>query len=204
MAYAGSLNVPPEQVPDPELDVREDASEGAAVLAGGCFWCVEAVYQQLDGVRAVTSGYAGGTPATADYGTVCSGATDHAEAVEIRYDPARISYGRILKVFFSVAHDPTQKDRQGADVGRQYRSAIFYRDAEQRRVAESYIRQLDAAGVLTAPIVTEVVPLRGFYRAEDHHQDYARRHPLEPYILFTARPKVEKVKKHFAAMLARR
>lgn len=205
MAYAGSLNVPPEQVPDPAVDLEKRAGpEGIAVLAGGCFWCVEAVYRQLDGVRSVTSGYAGGTPETADYGTVCAGGTDHAESVEIRYDPARISYGEILKVFFSVAHDPTQKDRQGADVGRQYRSAIFYGDDEQRRVAEGYIRQLAAAGVFTAPIVTEVVPLRGFYRAEEHHQDYARQHPLEPYILFNARPKVEKVKEHFGGMLTRR
>ena len=205
MAYAGSLNVPPEQVPDPAADLDERGSEeGIAVLAGGCFWCVEAVYRQLDGVRAVTSGYAGGTPETADYRTVCAGGTDHAESVEIRYDPARITFGRILKVFFSVAHDPTQKDGQGPDEGRQYRSAIFYRDEQQREVAGAYIRQLEAAGVFAAPIVTEVVPLRGFYRAEDYHQDYARHHPAEPYILFNARPKVDKVRTHFGEMTARR
>jgi peptide-methionine (S)-S-oxide reductase len=174
------------------------------VLAGGCFWCVEAVYQQLDGVRSVTSGYAGGTAETADYQIVCSGTTDHAEAVEIRFDGGRITYGQILKVFFSVAHDPTQKDRQGPDVGRQYRSAVFYADDEQRRVAEAYVRQLDAAHVFTGPIVTEVVPLRGFYRAEAYHQNYARAHPLEPYILFNARPKVDKVRKYFSERLASR
>lgn len=204
MAYAGSLNVSPEQVPDPAIDVTAAGAEQVAVLAGGCFWCVEAVYQQLDGVRSVTSGYAGGTAETADYRTVCSGATDHAEAVELRYDPSRITFGRILKVFFAVAHDPTQRDRQGPDVGRQYRSAVFSADDEQRRVAEAYIRQLDAAKVFTAPIVTEVTNLDRFYPAEDHHQDYARRHPLEPYILFNARPKVDKVKKHFAERLAAR
>jgi peptide-methionine (S)-S-oxide reductase len=204
MAYAGSLNVSPEHVPDPIDDIPPSSGERSVVLAGGCFWCVEAVYQQLDGVRSVTSGYAGGTAETADYQTVCSGTTDHAEAVQIRYDPGRISFGQILKVFFSVAHDPTQKDRQGADTGRQYRSAIFYASDDEKRVAEAYIRQLDGAEVFSARIVTEVVPLQAFYAAETYHQNYARRHPLEPYILFNARPKVEKVKKYFADRLARR
>lgn len=199
------MNVPPERFPDPEVDeMRAAGPERAAVLAGGCFWCVEAVYRQLDGVRSVVSGYAGGTAQTADYGTVCSGTTDHAEVVEVRYDPARITFGQILKVFFGVAHDPTTRDRQGPDVGRQYRSAIFYADAEQKRVAEAYVEQLDAAKVFGSPIVTEVTALDRFYPAEDHHQDYAARHPFEPYILFNARPKVEKVKKHFAQLLARR
>ncbi len=205
MAYAGSLNVSPESVPDPATDVAPSGrAEKVAVLAGGCFWCVEAVYRQLEGVRSVTSGYAGGTADTADYRTVCTGATDHAEAVEIRYDGARISYGQILKVFFSVAHDPTQRDRQGPDTGRQYRSAIFYADDEQKRVADAYIRQLGSAGVFSAPIVTEVTKLDRFYAGEEYHQDYARHHPLEPYILFNARPKVEKVKKYFAERLIRR
>jgi len=199
------VNVTPEQFPDPALDVtRAPGNEQVAVLAGGCFWCVEAVYKQLDGVSSVTSGYAGGTADTAEYGTVCSGTTDHAEAVEVRFDPARLGFGQILKVFFSIAHDPTQKDRQGPDVGRQYRSAIFYFDDEQKRVAEAYIRQLDAAKVFDRPIVTELVRLDRFYQAEAYHQDYAARHPLEPYIFFNARPKVEKVKKHFGELLARR
>jgi peptide-methionine (S)-S-oxide reductase len=199
------VNVSPERFPDPEVDSTKAAgAEQVAVLAGGCFWCVEAVYKQLDGVRSVTSGYAGGTAQTADYGTVCSGATDHAEVVEVRFDPSRITFGQILKVFFSIAHDPTQIDRQGNDVGRQYRSGIFYADDEQRRVAEAYIRQLDAAKVFDRPIATELSKLDRFYRAEDHHQDYAARHPLEPYILFTARPKVEKLKKYFADRLVRR
>lgn len=203
MAYAGSLNVSPEKVPDPASDEAPAGSEKIAVLAGGCFWCVEAVYQQLDGVLSVTSGYAGGTAETADYRTVCGGDTDHAEAVEVRYDPTRITFGQILKVFFSVTHDPTQRDRQGADVGRQYRSAIFCADDEQKRVAEAYIRQLEAAKVFTGPIVTELTKLDRFFPAEDYHQDYARRHPLEPYILFNARPKVEKVKKYFAGRAVR-
>ena len=192
--------VSPEKFPDPALDrlVPSREGEARAVLAGGCFWCVEAVYKQLDGVTAVTSGYAGGTAESADYRTVSSGRTEHAEAVEVRFDPERVSYGQLLKVFFSIAHDPTTEDRQGPDVGKQYRSAIFYANEEQRRVADAYIAQLNAAKVFDAPIVTEVVPLHRFYEAEEYHQDYAERNPLQPYILFNARPKVEKVRKYLA------
>ena len=192
------MNVSPEQFPEPATDVSGSrTSEDRAVLAGGCFWCVEAVYRQLDGVSAVTNGYAGGTAESADYETVCSGRTDHAEAVEVSFDPAKISFGQILRVFFSIAHDPTTRDRQGPDVGRQYRSVIFYADDEQQRVAQAYIKQLDAAKVFNKPIVTEVVPLERFYPAEEYHQDYAARNPLQPYILFNARPKVDKVRKYF-------
>ena len=190
--------VSPEQFPDPVSDVaRSPSGEGVAVLAGGCFWCVEAVYRQLDGVSSVVSGYAGGSADSADYGTVSSGRTSHAEAVEIRFDPAKTSYGQLLKVFFSIAHDPTQRDRQGPDVGKQYRSAIFYKDDEQKRVAEAYIAQLEKAHVFDARIVTDVTKLDRFYRAEDYHQDYAARNPLEPYIMFNAAPKVDKVRKYF-------
>ena len=171
------------------------------MLAGGCFWCVEAVYAQLDGVLAVTNGYAGGTADTADYDTVCSGRTGHAEVVRVRFDPAKITFGQILKVFFSIAHDPTEKDRQGNDVGRQYRSAIFYADDEQKRVAEAYITQLDAAKVLDRKIVTEVTPLEAFYEAEPYHADYARRNPNSGYIRAVAAPKVAKVRKYFADRL---
>ena len=191
--------VSPEQFPDPALDVAS-SSQGVtaeAVLAGGCFWCVEAVYKQLDGVSEVTSGYAGGTAETADYKTVCTGRTGHAEAVRIRFDPSRTSYGQLLKVFFSIAHDPTQRDRQGADVGRQYRSAIFYSDEEQKRVAQAYIAQLDSAKLFSAPIVTEVTPLEAFYEAETYHQDYAERNQRDPYIMFNALPKVKKVRQYF-------
>jgi len=181
--------VSPENFPEPATDIaRSDSAEGIAVLAGGCFWCVEAVYKQLDGVSGVTSGYAGGSAESADYETVSSGRTDHAEAVQVSFDPTKLSYGQILRVFFSIAHDPTTRDRQGPDVGRQYRSVIFYADDEQRRVAEAYIKQLDAAHVFDRPIVTEVIPLDRFFEAEAYHQDYAERNPLSPYILFNARP----------------
>lgn len=193
--------VSPEQFPDPVIDGAPASGEQVAVLAGGCFWCVEAVYLQLDGVRSVKSGYSGGTAETADYETVCGGRTGHAEAVEIRYDPAKLSYGKLLKVFFSIAHDPTTRDRQGADVGRQYRSAIFYADDEQQRVAEAYIKQLDSAKVFDRPIVTEVVPLERFFEAEAYHQNYAARNPGQPYIAYTAAPKVKKVRQYYADQL---
>lgn len=194
-----SCMVTPETFPDPALDVdaRPGAPEQDAVLAGGCFWCVEAVYKQLDGVSSVTSGYAGGTAETADYRTVSTGRTDHAEAVRVRFDPDRIGFGQLLKVFFSIAHDPTTRDRQGPDVGRQYRSAIFYADEAQRRVAAAYIRQLTEARVFDRPIVTELLPLGTFYEAEPYHQDYAERNPLQPYIFMNALPKVKKVRQYF-------
>src|SRR5438105_3825043 len=194
-------NVSPERFPDPVLDPPRAAGEARAVLAGGCFWCVEAVYRQLDGVLDVVNGYAGGGAGEADYKTVSSGRTRHAEAVEIRYDPSRVSYGQLLKIFFSIAHDPTTKDRQGADVGPQYRSVIFYTDDAEKELAASYIRQLDAAKVFDAPIVTELVPLDRFYKAEDYHQDYAAGHANEPYIQFVAAPKVAKLRKYFGEKL---
>ena len=190
-------NVSPEEFPDPVVDtpLADKPGQSRAILAGGCFWCVEAVYLNLGaGVTSVKSGYAGGTADTADYHTVSSGRTNHAESVEVVYDPSKISYGQILKVFFAIAHDPTQLNRQGADVGRQYRSAIFYADDEQKRVAEAYIDQLNKAHVFDKPIVTEVTPLEGFYPAETYHQNYAAQNPLNPYIIFTAQPKVRKVR----------
>ena len=193
--------VSPEQFPDPATDSAPASGEQIAVLAGGCFWCVEAVYLQLEGVGSVRSGYAGGTAETADYETVCTGTTDHAEAVEIRYDPAKLSYGKLLKVFFSIAHDPTTRDRQGADVGRQYRSAIFYANDEQKRVAQAYVKQLDAAKVFDRPIVTEIVPLERFYEAEAYHQNYAARNPGQPYIAYTAAPKLKKLRTYYADQL---
>src|SRR6202049_3300581 len=186
--------VSPEEFPDPVVDtaLADKTGQSRAVLAGGGFWCVEPVYKTLEGVSSVKSGYAGGTADTADYETVSSGTTDHAESVEVVYDPSRISYGQILKVFFAIAHDPTQLNRQGPDTGRQYRSAIFYTDDEQQRVAQAYIDQLNNAHVFDKPIVTEVVPLDAFYQAETYHQDYAARNPLNPYIVFNAQPKVGK------------
>ena len=190
--------VNPEQFPKPEFDPAATGSdERVATLAGGCFWCVEAVYRQLDGVSDVVNGYAGGAANTADYRTVSSGRSGHAEAVQVHYDSARVSYGDLLRIFFSIAHDPTTKDRQGADVGPQYRSEIFAKDGSERRVAEGYIKQLDAAKVFDAPIVTVVSDLDTFYPAEDYHQNYAATHANEPYIQFVAAPKVAKLQKYF-------
>jgi len=190
--------VNPEQFPKAEFDPAATGSdERVATLAGGCFWCVEAVYRQLDGVSDVVNGYAGGAANTADYRTVSTGRSGHAEAVQVHYDPARVSYGDLLRIFFGVAHDPTTKDRQGADVGPQYRSEIFAKDASERAIAEGYIKQLDAAKVFDAPIVTVVSDLDTFYPAEDYHQNYAATHANEPYIQFVAAPKVAKLQKHF-------
>ena len=188
----------PEKFPHATYDpAPAQSGERTAVLAGGCFWCVEAVYRQLDGVSDVVNGYAGGEQRTADYKTVSTGRSGHAEAVEIRYDPARVSYGELLRVFFSIAHDPTTKDRQGADVGPQYRSEIFAADEREEEIAKRYIAQLDAAKVFDARIVTIVSRLAGFYRAEDYHQDYAARNPEQPYIQFVAAPKVAKMRKYY-------
>jgi peptide-methionine (S)-S-oxide reductase len=189
--------------PDPASDLAPDASRTSAeaVLAGGCFWCTEAVFRQLDGVSDVISGYAGGSAQSANYEAVCSGRTDHAEAILVRYDPRRISYGQLLKVFFSAAHDPTQLDRQGNDRGRQYRSAIFSSDAAERDVAQRYIAQLDAAGVFQAPIATTLEPRETFHPAEGYHQDYAARNPHQPYIAAVSAPKVAKVRALYADKL---
>lgn len=196
-----SLRVSPRDVPAPDYDPPQPSGRAEAVLAGGCFWCTEAVYRELDGVIAVVSGYSGGSAETADYGTVCTGRSEHAEVIQIAYDPARVSFGALLRVFFAVAHDPTQFNRQGNDVGSQYRSAIFYADAQQKEVAERYIAQLDAAGVYTAPIVTRLEPLTAFFEAEAYHQNYAALHPGQPYIQAVSTPKVEKLRAYFGEAL---
>jgi peptide-methionine (S)-S-oxide reductase len=198
-----ACRVPIKNFPDPEIDISLSTSpvEKTAVLAGGCFWCVEAVFRELQGAISVRSGYAGDSAATANYRTVCSGRTNHAEAIEIRYDASRTTFGQLLKIYFSVAHDPTQLDRQGNDTGRQYRSAIFYSDDEQKRVAESYIRQLNDEHVFHDPIVTTLEPLDTFYVAEEYHQDYATRNPNQPYIVYVAQPKVDKLRENFADRL---
>lgn len=205
MRFGSSLRISPKDVPLPQLDAPLTAAPGRAlaVLAGGCFWCVEAVYRELEGVLAVVSGYSGGSAATADYETVCTGTTEHAEVIQVTYDPSRLSFGHLLRVFFAVAHDPTQLNRQGNDIGTQYRSAIFYADDEQKRIAEAYIRQLDAAGVFTAPIVTRLEPLKDFFEAEAYHQNYAELHPEQPYIAAVAAPKVEKLRAYFGEQLKR-
>jgi len=190
-------------LPDPAIDIDRSTASGkqTAVLAGGCFWCTEAVFEQLSGVNKVISGFAGGDAATAHYEVVSAGKTNHAESIEITFDPAKITYGQLLKVFFSVAHDPTQLNRQGPDYGHQYRSAIFYKDAEQKRIAEAYIKQLQDANVFHKPIVTEVTALKRFYPAEEYHQDFVKRHPDHPYVVANAIPKLQKLKKEFPALL---
>jgi peptide-methionine (S)-S-oxide reductase len=190
----------PKATLDPPVAMGANRESVSAVFAGGCFWGVQAVFQHVRGVNRVLSGYAGGKAEDAHYNTVGSGRTGHAEAVEIRFDPKIVSYATLLQVFFSVAHDPTQLNRQGPDVGTQYRSAIFVADAEQRRIAEAYIAQLDDAHAFPKKIVTEVSELKGFYAAEDYHQDYATLHPEQPYILFNDRPKVENFLRLFPAI----
>jgi peptide-methionine (S)-S-oxide reductase len=201
-----ACRIPIRNFPDPKVDTPLSPSpvEKTAVLAGGCFWCVEAVFKELRGVISVRNGYAGDSAATANYRTVCSGITNHAEAIEVRYDASQTTFGQLLKIHFSVAHDPTQLDRQGNDMGRQYRSAIFYAGEEQKGVAEAYIRQLNEVGVFHDPIVTTLEPLEAFYAAEEYHQDYAARNPHQPYIVYVAQPKVEKLRENFADRLKNR
>jgi peptide-methionine (S)-S-oxide reductase len=173
--------------------------EQVAVLAGGCFWGVDAVFKHVKGVSSVVSGYSGGAAATAHYPVVSTGTTGHAESVKITYDPSQVSYSDLLRVFFSVAHDPTQLNRQGPDVGSQYRSAIFYANETQKQTAQAYIDQLNKAGVFSGPIVTQVAPLEQFYAAEDYHQNYLELHPSQPYIVFNDMPKLRRLQQQFPA-----
>jgi len=193
-------------LPNPGIDEPLAGKSGGEtmVVAGGCFWGVQAVFKSVRGVVSSTSGYAGGNAKTADYETVSTGRTGHAESVRVVFDPSKISYGQLLKIFFSVAHDPTQLNQQGPDVGTQYRSAIFYGDAMQQKIAKAYIEQLDAAKVFRGRIVTEVTPLTKFYEAESYHQDYFFNHPLQPYILINDKPKVEALKQQFPDLFVER
>jgi peptide-methionine (S)-S-oxide reductase len=186
-------------VPAATIDaaLAQHPGKQTAVFAGGCFWGTQSVFERVKGVTATTAGYSGGSAATATYDQVGQENTGHAESVRVVYDPSKITYGQLLRIFFSVAHDPTQLNRQGPDVGTSYRSVIFYNGEEQRKIATAYIAQLDAAGVFPAKIVTEVVPLKGFYDAESYHQDYALHHPDNPYILVCDRPKIEALQKEF-------
>jgi peptide-methionine (S)-S-oxide reductase len=190
---------PAAAVPAPTQDAPRAASAGqqTAVISGGCFWGIQAVFQHVKGVISATSGYSGGSAKSAEYETVSTGETGHAESVQIVYDPSQITYGELLRVFFSVAHDPTQLNRQGPDQGTQYRSSIFYANDEQKRIAEAYIAQLDKAKIFPKPIVTKVVPLQAFYPAEAYHQNYATLHPNQPYIMFNDAPKVEHLRQEF-------
>jgi peptide-methionine (S)-S-oxide reductase len=186
-------------IPPPAVDAQLSTTPGrqTAVFAGGCFWGTQAVFQRLKGVLQTTTGYSGGTPETATYDQVTTETTGHAESVEVVYDPSKITYGQLLRIFFSVAHDPTQLNRQGRDIGPSYRSVIFYANDEQKRIATAYIAQLDTAKVFSRPIVTQLTPLKGFYRAEEYHQDYALHHPENPYIQVCDRPKIDALKQQF-------
>jgi peptide-methionine (S)-S-oxide reductase len=188
-------------LPAPAMDEPKATAPGTdtAVFAGGCFWGVEAVFRHVQGVKTAVSGYAGGDKASADYATVSSGTTKHAESVQVTYDPSKVTYGELLRIFFSVAHDPTQLDRQGPDHGPQYRSAIFYTSDGQKRVAQAYVQQLSAAKAFEQPIVTQIVPLPAFYPAEAYHQDYLAKHPNQPYIVFNDMPKLAALKEQFPA-----
>jgi peptide-methionine (S)-S-oxide reductase len=191
---ASNLPVPPLAT---DVPLSRQSGKETAVFAGGCFWGVQAVFQRVQGVLSTAAGYAGGSAKTATYNQVTTETTGHAESVEVIYDPSRITYAQLLRVYFSVAHDPTQLNRQGPDVGTSYRSAIFYSNEDQKRLAEAYIAQLDRQKVFPKRIVTEVTPLKGFYRAEDYHQDYGYHNPNDPYIQVCDRPKIEALKKQF-------
>jgi len=194
LAAGGATALP---APATDIPAASAASPQTAVFAGGCFWGVEAVYRHVKGVKSAVSGYAGGPASAADYVLVSTGTTGHAESVEVKYDPAQVSYGELLRIFFSVAHDPTELNRQGPDEGTQYRSSIFYTSDEQRDVALAYIQQLDVANVFRRPIVTKVVKLEGFYPAEAYHQNYLALHPTQPYIVYHDLPKLAALKQQF-------
>ncbi|HEY4010018.1 MAG TPA: peptide-methionine (S)-S-oxide reductase MsrA [Acidobacteriaceae bacterium] len=203
MAIAGTQKAP---IPAPLHDIVapesgwEAGERQTAVFAGGCFWGVQSVFQRVKGVEKTVVGYSGGAEKTADYRSVCSGMTGHAEAIEIVYDPEKVSFGTLLRVFFSVVHDPTQRNRQGNDVGTQYRSAIFYTEEAQREVAEAYVKQLDKAQIFSGPIVTEIAPLEHFYAGEEYHQDYALKNPHNPYIQVCDIPKIGELERQFPAL----
>jgi peptide-methionine (S)-S-oxide reductase len=196
---SGRADTPGAAIPEPAVDESPASSPGeqSIVLAGGCFWGVQVVFQHVKGVKQAISGYAGGQKANARYELVSTGTTGHAESVKVTYDPSQITLGKLLRIFFSVAHDPTQLNRQGPDEGSQYRSAIFYSSPEQKKIAESYVAQLNQTGLFPRPIATQVVPLDGFYAAEAYHQDYATLHPDQPYIAYNDLPKVTHLREQF-------
>lgn len=194
---AAAFAAPPIPAPSTDVPLAMKPGKEKAVFAGGCFWGVQSVFERVKGVLATTAGYSGGSAATATYDQVTTETTGHAESVEVVYDPSRITYGQLLRIFFSVAHDPTQLNRQGPDVGTSYRSVIFYANEEQKRLANAYIAQLDGEKIFRKKIVTEVTPLKAFYRAEAYHQDYAYHNPDNPYIEVCDRPKIAALKKQF-------
>ncbi len=189
------------RLPEPATDAKPSSAKETAVLAGGCFWGLEAVFEHLNGVTDVVSGYSGGSKSSAHYDIVSGGNTGHAESVKITYDPARITFGQLLNVYFSVAHDPTELNRQGPDTGTQYRSAIFYANEEQKRVAQAYTQQLEKLKVFPKPFVTQIVPLAAFYPAEAYHQDFIQRNPNYPYVVFNDLPKLKQLKEQFPELV---
>jgi len=194
-----AVAVPRQPIPPAKVDAPLAVAAGkeTAVFAGGCFWGTQAVFERVKGVIETAAGYAGGSARTATYDQVLTETTGHAESVRVVYDPSRITYGQLLRIFFSVAHDPTELNRQGPDVGTSYRSAIFYTNEEQNRIAAAYVAQLDTAKVFPKRIVTEITPLKGFYRAEEYHQDYALKNPTNPYIQICDLPKIRALKEQF-------
>jgi peptide-methionine (S)-S-oxide reductase len=194
---ASAASHSPIPAPTTDATLAKTGGKQTAVFAGGCFWGTQAVFERVKGVLQTTTGYSGGAASTATYDQVTTETTGHAESVQVVFDPSKITYGNLLRIFFSVAHDPTELNRQGPDVGTSYRSAIFYANDEQKRLATAYIQQLEAAHVFPSRIVTQVVPLKGFYRAEDYHQDYALNNPGNPYILICDRPKIAALKEQF-------
>jgi peptide-methionine (S)-S-oxide reductase len=196
-----SVTLSAASLPGPTVDENKSETKSeSVVLAGGCFWGVQAVFSALKGVTSAISGYSGGSKSNAHYEIVSTGTTGHAESVQVTFDPSQISFGQILKVYFSVAHDPTELNRQGPDEGTQYRSEIFYSSDEQKHIAEAYIQQLDAAKVFKHPIVTKVAPLQAFYRAEDYHQDYVAHNPHQPYVAYNDLPKLTNLRAEFPEM----
>jgi peptide-methionine (S)-S-oxide reductase len=198
-----NLRILPNQVPLPTLSIGEELDLGVAILAGGCFWCTEAVFKQLKGVLTIQPGYAGGHPERANYQAVCTGVSGHAEVIKIAYDPKLISYGKLLQVFFAVAHDATQLNRQGNDIGTQYRSAIFPLDEHQQRCATAYIKQLTDAEIFLDPVVTTIEAGQVFYSAESYHHNYAELNPEQPYIRAVSEPKAKKLRTHFSEYLVK-
>jgi peptide-methionine (S)-S-oxide reductase len=196
-AFSIAASNPPIPALSTDVSLLSKPGKETAVFAGGCFWGVQSVFQRVKGVLSTTAGYSGGSAKTATYKQVVTETTGHAESVEVVFDPSRITYGQLLRIYFSVAHDPTELNRQGPDVGTSYRSAIFYVNEEQMRLAKAYIGQLDQQKIFPKPIVTEVTPLKAFYRAEDYHQDYAYNNPDNPYIQVCDRPKIEALKQQF-------
>jgi peptide-methionine (S)-S-oxide reductase len=203
LATASVLAAAQKVFPDPAVDVPPSSGDQIAVFAGGCFWGVEGVFEKVKGVKSAVAGYSGGEKSTAHYEMVSEGNTGHAESVEVTFDPQQITYGELLKIFFSVVHNPTEKDHQGPDWGTQYRSVIFYVNDEQKKVADAYVQQLQEAGIFSHRIVTQIVPLKGFYAAEAHHQHFMENNPTYPYIVYNDLPKLNALKKYYPDLCKR-